>query len=261
MPTRMLREGFVTSERIGALSDDAFRFYFSLFALVDDYGCIEWSPLALRGKLFPYAEPQKSTVEMRELLEKCLKGPRPLILFYEVNGKSYIQIQEFDQRKQSKPKCPLPEIHGGKPLLSEARAESETKSKSETKAVAPPRPPRLIDDGFAGPDLAKATTTTICEHHAACGFIVGNPETARRLMERYLAETGPNMHQAAASSIAAHVAACIVWRAEKDANPAFKVPQVAWWLQDGGHLYAPARIAPAKALPAAKPFRREDLPR
>ncbi len=252
MPTRMLREGFVTSERIGALSDDAFRFYFSLFALVDDYGCIEWNPTVLRGKLYPYDEPPKSTVKICDLLQKCISGPRPLILKYEVSGKEYIQIQEFDQRKQSKPRCPLPVIHGEKPRKAESEAEAESsfpKAESKAKSVAPPLPDFEPTDGDV---LVESTRQTLIGQHTAGGLTVTEPKLVGAELAQILFRA-TNRPAVAASIVQAHRVALPDWPQMRN-----RPKDLHWWLKDEGYLGVKA---PAKTSPTPNRFNRADLPR
>ena len=101
MPSRILRDGLISSERVAKLPDDVFRFYLSLFCVVDDYGCAEWAPLVLRGKLWPYRETPFSTVEINQFLDTVTHGEKPLVIHYQCKDKEYIQIQNFGQRHQA----------------------------------------------------------------------------------------------------------------------------------------------------------------
>lgn len=106
MPTRMLREGILTSERVNSLSDRAELFYRRLMSVVDDYGRYTANPTLLRAACYPLKlDAVKEDSIKKHLAEAAGAG---LIVLYTVGGKEYLEIQDFGQRIQSKSKFPAP---------------------------------------------------------------------------------------------------------------------------------------------------------
>lgn len=152
MPKRLLRDGILESRAVNALSEPAEILYRRLMSIVDDYGRFEADPELIRARCFPLQLDRWPTERVARIFAE-LHRDSPLILHYSVGQKSYLQIQNFGQRIQTKSsKCPDPPmqstvihsdppkstvIHGDSPLrASRARTESETKSESETETNA-----------------------------------------------------------------------------------------------------------------------------
>lgn len=140
MPTRVIRDGILTSEAVADLSMGAELFYRCLMSVVDDHGLYEANPRILRAKCFPLRENVTSAM-VAEWLAEC---SQKLLLVYEVGGKQYLRINNFGQTyHKSKPKFPpppqdsgnLPEVPGeNENLLSETETETETFPETETSA-------------------------------------------------------------------------------------------------------------------------------
>lgn len=107
MPTRMIRDGILTSERINALSERAELFYRRLMSVVDDYGRFSANPTLLRASCYPLKlDSVKEDSIKKHLAEAADAG---LIVLYTVSGKAYLEMQDFGQRVQSKSKYPEPQ--------------------------------------------------------------------------------------------------------------------------------------------------------
>lgn len=107
MPTRMIRDGILTSERINALSERAELFYRRLMSVVDDYGRFSANPTLLRSSCYPLKiDSVKEDSIKKHLAEAADAG---LIVLYTVDGKAYLEIQDFGQRVQAKSKYPAPD--------------------------------------------------------------------------------------------------------------------------------------------------------
>lgn len=106
MPTRMIRDGILTSERINSLSPHAELFYRRLMSVVDDYGRFSANLTLLRASCYPLKlDSVKEDSIKKHLAEAEGAG---LIVLYTVAGKAYLEIQDFGQRIQSKSKFPEP---------------------------------------------------------------------------------------------------------------------------------------------------------
>ena len=130
------------SEKIDKLSPEAERFFYRLLVVVDDYGCYDARPSLLARKVFPLKENIDGRMADKWLSE-CVK--QGLIETYEVDGKEYLEVLQFDQRIRlmrrkypKNPKCPSlvsnpPSPVSNPPLESESESESESeKDKSKT---------------------------------------------------------------------------------------------------------------------------------
>lgn len=106
MPTRMIRDGILASERVNELSERAELFYRRLMSVVDDYGRYTANPTLLRSACYPLkVDSVKEDSIKKHLAEAAGAG---LIVLYTVGGKEYLEIQDFGQRIQSKSKFPAP---------------------------------------------------------------------------------------------------------------------------------------------------------
>lgn len=128
MPQRILRDGILTSERVNSLSDRAELFYRRLMSVVDDYGRFHANPTLLRSACYPLKiDSVKEDSIKKHLAEAAGAG---LIVLYTVDGKDYLEIQDFGQRIQSKSKFPAPPldsgstvVHGGSPGITVENGE------------------------------------------------------------------------------------------------------------------------------------------
>lgn len=107
MPTRLIREGILTSERVASLSWEAEVFYRRLLSLVDDYGLSDARPSVLRSALYPLQLEKMSECNVQRCLAACETAG--LILLFTRNGKSFLMVRDFGQSLRSAPKYPLPD--------------------------------------------------------------------------------------------------------------------------------------------------------
>ncbi len=109
MPSRVIREGILTSERVNkiALDPKCEVFYRRLFNVVDDYGRHDGLPALLRAALYPLMIDAVSVQDICTYLDACETAG--LIRRYEVSGKPYIELWNFHQRlRRMKSKYPPP---------------------------------------------------------------------------------------------------------------------------------------------------------
>ncbi len=111
MPTRILREGIITSEAVNALSERAELFYRKLMSIVDDYGRFFANVDLIRAACYPLRISDVSSDEVSDFLDEC--ESENLILIYEVGGKEYLQLSKFKQQTRSPSKFPSP---SGEPI-------------------------------------------------------------------------------------------------------------------------------------------------
>ena len=146
MPTRVIRDGCLDSERIEALSEHAENFYKRLWHVVDDFGRYEYSPVVLLAKAFPrrvhrYNEKQIEQW-MRELTTPIHKDARPLVVLYKVGFKYYMELTDFGQRirpgtvsKWPAPSGELVTLSDPTPLFADFSGENPRDSASRARSL------------------------------------------------------------------------------------------------------------------------------
>ena len=119
MPTRILREGILTSPRVIQLSWPAEVFYRRLMSVVDDFGRYHAHPTLLRAACYPLQLDKASEADVGKWLGECRKAA--LVSVYEVSNVPYLQMADFRQQQRAKSKFPEP----AKQLLSECEADAK----------------------------------------------------------------------------------------------------------------------------------------
>ena len=158
MPNRIIREGWLESERINELDASAERFFLRLCLRADDFGRFHANPLLLKSSLFPLRDDTRST-DIPRWIAACEKAG--LLRCYEVEGKKFVEIAKFGQRTRAQvskfptpPSCDshLSDIRpsNGSHLSDtgpsgdgHARTESESESEAEAESISS----RLKPDG------------------------------------------------------------------------------------------------------------------
>ena len=107
MPTRLIREGILTSGRVASLSWEEEVFYRRLMSVADDYGLYDARPPILRSALYPLQLDKMSECNIQRCLSACEAAG--LILLYSHTGKPYLMILGFGQQGKTSPKWPLPD--------------------------------------------------------------------------------------------------------------------------------------------------------
>ena len=95
MPTRMIREGLLDSQRYWSVTIEARELFTHLMLLADDFGCISLAPLFIRRRCFN----DRPTDDMIDNLLDQLAAA-DLIRVYQAAGARYGFIPRFKQRLQ-----------------------------------------------------------------------------------------------------------------------------------------------------------------
>lgn len=107
MPTRVLRDGILTSEAVSSLSWPAEVFYRRLMSVADDHGRFYGLPKLIRAACYPLQIDRVSDADIGKWLTECVTAA--LVSVYPAaDGKRYIQIEKFGQQVRSKSKFPEP---------------------------------------------------------------------------------------------------------------------------------------------------------
>lgn len=110
MPSRVVREGILTSERVNSLSPNAELFYRRLMSVVDDFGRFSANLTLLRASCYPLKLDGVKEDSISKHLAECV-GAR-LVVLYTVEGKAFLELQDFRQQVRAKvSKFPAPAEH------------------------------------------------------------------------------------------------------------------------------------------------------
>lgn len=104
MPNRILRD-WTDSEKIDQVDESSEVVFVRLIMKADDHGCFTGNLKLLKASLFPLRDTSVSHID------RCLNllAEVGLINRYKIEGKSYLQINDFGQRLRTmKSKFPLP---------------------------------------------------------------------------------------------------------------------------------------------------------
>lgn len=125
MPTRILREGILSSPRVIQLSWPAEVFYRRLMSVVDDYGRYHAHLTLLRAACYPHPTQLEkvSDSDVGKWMRECAKAD--LVRVYEVAGVPYLEMLDFRQQQRAKSKFPAPPDEPAKQLLSECKADEK----------------------------------------------------------------------------------------------------------------------------------------
>lgn len=108
MPSRIVREGILTSEAVNELDAETEVFYRRLHSVVDDYGLYHAHPQLLRAHLYPLKLDEVTTEQIIKWMAKCCKVG--LVSVYEFEKKKYLRVNKFDQQvRQRRNKFPMPD--------------------------------------------------------------------------------------------------------------------------------------------------------
>ena len=127
MPTRLLREGILTSERVAALSWQAEVFYRRLMSVVDDYGRYFAKPMALRAGCFPLQLDRVKDSEIEKWLAECVE--QNLLRVYEAERSVFLELLDFRQLIRAK-KSKYPDPTGVTPSAQQKKAAPENNDRN-----------------------------------------------------------------------------------------------------------------------------------
>lgn len=100
MPSRIVREGILTSESVNACSWPAEVLYRRLMSVVDDFGRFYAKPALIRAACYPLQLEKVSDSDIGKWLLETEKAG--LVRVYPASdGKRYLEIQKFQQRSRA----------------------------------------------------------------------------------------------------------------------------------------------------------------
>lgn len=106
MPSRLVREGILTSSRVDELDAAGEVFYRRLMSKVDDHGLFDARLSILRSSLYPLRVDRVREADISRWIAACEKAG--LIALYTYESKPYLQMLDTRWAKRGEPKFPLP---------------------------------------------------------------------------------------------------------------------------------------------------------
>lgn len=132
MPNRILRD-WTDSDKINALSALAERFFTRLIMKADDFGCFYADTRLVKANLFPLLMDSIREADIARWMEECQKAG--LIVLYEVSGKKYLEVLNFNQRlRLQKRKFPCRSNDGQMTVKCPPEDETKLKMKLEVES-------------------------------------------------------------------------------------------------------------------------------
>jgi hypothetical protein len=104
MPTRIVREGLLTSEPINSLKLETELFYRRLMQVADDFGRYWANEVIIRANCYQLRLNQVTEADVKRMLTECVEAG--LVAIY--GGGKYLFIKKFGQQTRSKSKFPEP---------------------------------------------------------------------------------------------------------------------------------------------------------
>jgi hypothetical protein len=106
VPSRIIREGILTSDRVDLLDAASEVFYRRLMSKVDDHGLYDARPKILRASLYPLRIERVREADISRWIAECEKAG--LIALYQHDGKPYMLMVDTRWTARSEPKYPIP---------------------------------------------------------------------------------------------------------------------------------------------------------
>lgn len=145
--SRSLKPNFFKNEHLAELGLASQLLFAGLWTLADRAGRLEDRPLRIKAEIFPY---QKEDVD--RLLSGLASCAEPFICRYEVSGKRYIQITNFEKHqnphvKEPESTIPAPDLSGASPVLNVLTPDSLNLTPLTLNPISPalPVPARAFD--------------------------------------------------------------------------------------------------------------------
>lgn len=146
MPNRIVREAILSSEAVSALSWAEEVFYRRLMSIADDYGRHEANPQLIRARCYPLQTDAVKAKDVSAWMEACQKAG--ILTLYSAGGKTYLQINKFQQQTRTASKCPAPDSECSQMIanehlvvsvsVSEGVVDSPRKRGKQPKVAMPP---------------------------------------------------------------------------------------------------------------------------
>lgn len=124
MPSRIIREGILTSLKVDKLSSGAELFYRRILNVVDDFGRYHGTPALLRAAAFPLKVDKVLDSHIIGWLQECVKAG--LVETYLFDGLPYIEVLNFGTPRAKESKFKRVKADANKCLQTQADESNRT---------------------------------------------------------------------------------------------------------------------------------------
>ena len=152
MPTRYLKPGIRDSELIDRLSPLAETLFYRLLVTVDDFGRFDARAAMVKAQCFPVKD-SVTAKQCGQMLKEIADAG--LILLYEVDGRTLLQVQKWDNAPRAKEsKYPQPntntiqmhtDVRTPRTVLPVTETETKTETGTDNTAIAVETFPHGLD--------------------------------------------------------------------------------------------------------------------
>lgn len=158
MPNRIVREAILSSESVSSLSWAEEVFYRRLMSIVDDYGRHEANPQLIRARCYPLQTDAVKAKDVSAWMESCQNVG--ILTVYSSAGKTYLQINKFNQQTRTASKCPAPDSECSQMIANEHLVVVVSEGVSEGVVDAPRKrgkqPKVAMPEGFGISERVRA---------------------------------------------------------------------------------------------------------
>lgn len=204
MPTRIIREGILTSDAVNSLSFEAEVFYRRLMSAVDDFGRFDARPSVLLGRLYPLKLHAVSVKDVARWLGECERAG--LVSTYSVDGKPYLAFHKLGAPRSKLAKFPAPpQLASAHRQCADANSQSAdvpysysgsgTDTSSSTEDAYASSCP-VSGEAGSGPQVDEATPAP------TAALVIPDPPAAPPVLSFPCKGTGPRLWNLTAAKLA-----------------------------------------------------------
>lgn len=161
MPSRIVRDGILTSLAVDKLSSGGEIFYRRILNVVDDFGRYHGTPALLRAAAFPLKVDKVLDKHIDQWVDECVRAG--LLKHYMVDGLPYIEVLKFGKPRAITSKFPPMQTDANRcaqPCADESNGtvvvvESVVVGVSDLPPAKPAKPRKPHWSEPAGSELAK----------------------------------------------------------------------------------------------------------
>jgi hypothetical protein len=140
MPNRIIKDSIWTSQNLNKCSPLAERHFYRILMASDDWGCLEITPLVIKGKCYPLIE-DTNEKEISQWNQELIKNT--LLKEWVSNDRQYAMFLKFDEHntnlEKHDPKTPCPPwlLKGGMdPRLSDKTSDAFKRISESFRALS-----------------------------------------------------------------------------------------------------------------------------
>lgn len=220
MPSRIVREGILTSLKVDKLSSGAELFYRRLLNVVDDFGRYHGTPSLLRAACFPLKIDKVLDSHVSGWLQECVSVG--LVETYLFDSLPYIEVLNFGTPRAKESKFKRVKVDANKCLQTQADANNRTVVVVESVV-----------------ESVGESMPTACAPNFRASFLAAYPPCPNKKQglvdaERHWFTLKPDEVERALAAVKVYAECVAKWTPQQR----MRVPKPLTWLQDNGPEFA-----------------------